>query len=183
MSILSILHVGAGAMLAQQQAVQTVGHNLSNVDTPGYARQRVNLATAFPVNKGLFFLGMGVNVTGVTGIVDSFMEAQLVGLKANLGSAEAEHRALAGVADAFPVTEQEGIGPALEAFWGALSALANNPGGQAERVNLVGRARTLGDILGQTRTALTDVQTHLDRDLDTAVRRVNVILPQIASLV
>jgi flagellar hook-associated protein 1 FlgK len=182
MSILSILHIGAGAMAAQQQAVQTAGHNLSNVDTPGYTRQRVNLAAATPMNMGPFFLGLGVNATGITRVVDNFMETQLVNLKANLGSADAEQRALAGVADVFPITEEKGIGPALEAFWGALSELANNPGGQAERVNLLGSARTVGDILEQTRTSLTDVQTSLDKDLDTAVRRVNTILPQIASL-
>jgi flagellar hook-associated protein 1 FlgK len=182
MSILSILHIGAGAMGAQQQALQTTGHNLANVDTPGYARQRVSLASAFPVNKGPFFLGMGVRATGVSGVVDRFLEAQLVSLKANLGFAETEQRALAGVASTFPITEEKGIGPALAAFWGAFSELANNPGGQAERVNLIGRARTLGDTLRQTRTSLTAVQAGLDKDLDTAVQRVNVLLPQIAAL-
>ncbi len=182
MSILSILQVGAGAMLAQQQALQTTGHNISNADTPGYARQRVDLTAAYPTNRGSFFLGLGVNPTAVSGIVDNFMEAQLVSLKSGLGSSDAEYRALAGVADALPVTEEHGVGPAVEKFWSALSELANNPGGQAERLNLIGSARTLGAVLGQTRSALVDVQTHLDKDLDTAVRRVNTILPQIASL-
>jgi flagellar hook-associated protein 1 FlgK len=182
MSILSILQVGAGAMLAQQQALQTTGHNISNADTPGYTRQRVDLTTAQPTNRGSFFLGLGVNLSGVSGVVDNFMEAQLVSLKSGLGSADAESRALAGVADALPVTEEQGIGPALEKFWSALSELSNNPGGQAERLNVIGSARTLGSILGQTRNALVDVQTHLDKDLDTDVRRVNTILPQIASL-
>jgi flagellar hook-associated protein 1 FlgK len=182
MSILSILQVGAGAMLAQQQALQTTGHNIANADTPGYTRQRVNLTSAYPTNRGAFYLGLGVNLTGVSGVVDSFMEAQLVSLKAGLGSSDAGHRALAGVADALPVTEEQGVGPALEKFWSALSELANNPSGQAERLNLVGSARTLGATLGQTRSALVDVQGHLDKDLDTAVRQVNTILPQIAAL-
>ncbi|HXG19598.1 MAG TPA: flagellar hook-associated protein FlgK [Methylomirabilota bacterium] len=182
MSILSVLQIGAGAMLAQQQALQTTGHNIANVDTPGYARQRVNLAAAYPSPQGAYFLGLGVNPTGVTGIVDSFMEAQLVSLKTGLGFSEAEQRALSSVADALPVTEEQGIGPALEGFWNALSELANNPAGQAERANLIGRARTLGDMFRQTRAALVDVQNHLDKDLDAAVRRVNTILPQIAAL-
>lgn len=182
MSIFSILNIGIGAMAAQQQALQTTSHNLANVDTPGFSRQRVDLATALPVNKGRFFLGQGVNSNGISSIADRFLEAQLVSLKGSLGSTEAEHRALAEVADALPVTEEVGIGPALDAFFGALSEVANNPAGQAERVNLLGRARALGDTLLQTRTALTTVQTNLDKDLDAAVRRVNVLLPQIADL-
>lgn len=182
MSILSILHIGVGAMGVQQQALQTTGHNLANVDTPGFSRQRVELATAFPTNKGRMFLGLGVNSIGVSSVVDRFLEAQLVSLKGTLGSTEAEHRALAEVADAFPITEEIGIGPALDAFFGALAEVANNPAGMAERVHLIGRARTLGDLLRQTRTALTTVQRNLDEDLDAAVRRVNVLLPQIAAL-
>ncbi|MGE0680711.1 MAG: flagellar hook-associated protein FlgK [Candidatus Binatia bacterium] len=182
MSILSVLHIGAGAMLAQQQALQTTSHNIANVDTPGYTRQRVTLSTAYPVNRGSFFSGLGVNASAVTGVVDSFFEAQLVSLKVGLGSAGAEQRALSGVADALPVTEEQGIGPALEAFWGALSEVANNPAGQAERANLIGRTRTLSDVLRQTRTALVDTQSHLDKDLDVAARRLNTILPQVASL-
>ncbi|MBI3304562.1 MAG: flagellar hook-associated protein FlgK [Deltaproteobacteria bacterium] len=182
MSILSVLNIGALAMGAQQQAVQTAGHNLANVDTPGFARQRVNLATAVPVNTGPFFLGQGVHAESITGVVDNFLEAQLVTLNGNLGSAEAEHRALVQVADAFPTSEGSAIGPALDAFFGALSELANNPAGQAERVNLLGRARALGDTLRHTRETLTTVQADLDLALAATVRRVNVLLPQIAAL-
>lgn len=182
MSILSVLNIGVGAMFAQQQALQTTSHNIANVDTPGYARQRVTLTTAYAVNRGSHFLGLGVNASAVTSVVDKFFEAQLVSLKVGLGSAGAEQRALAGVADAFPVTEEQGIGPALEAFWGAFTEVANNPAGQAERVNLIGRTRTLGDILRQTRTSLVDTQSHLDKDLDVATRRLNTILPQVASI-
>lgn len=182
MSIVSVLQIGAGALLAQQQALQTTSHNIANVDTPGYTRQRVTLTTAVPTNKGSFFLGVGVNASGVTSVVNNFFEAQLVSLKVGLGSTGAEQRALAGVANALPVTEEQGIGPALEAFWGALSEVANNPAGQAERANLIGRTRTLGDILRQTRATLVDTQNHLDKDLDAAVGRLNTILPQIASL-
>lgn len=182
MSILSVLQIGAGAMLAQQQAIQTTSHNIANVDTAGYARQRVSLSSAFPVNKGPYVVGLGVKASAVTSMVDRFFEAQLVSFKAGLGSAGAEQRALSGVADALPITEEQGVGSALEAFWGAWAELANNPAGQAERANLIGRSRALGDVLRQTRTALVDTQTHLDKDLDAAVRRVNTILPQIASL-
>lgn len=182
MSIMSVLQIGAGALFAQQQALQTTSHNIANVDTPGYTRQRVTLTTAAPTNTGSLFLGLGVNASGVTGVMSNFFEAQLVGLKPGLGFSDAEQRALSGVADTLPVTEDQGIALALSSFWGALSELANNPAGQAERVNLIGSSRTLGDILRQTRTTLVDTQNNLDKDLDVAVRRLNTVLPQIAAL-
>ncbi len=182
MSITSALRMGADALLAQQQALQTAGHNLTNVNTPGYTRQRVTFTSAYPGQTGGPFIGLGVKVSEVTGVVDNFLESQLVDLQSGLGSTGAQQQALAGVADAFPITEKQGLGPALDAFWGALSDLGNNPAGEAERQNVIGKANALGNILGQTRDALVSVQGNLDKDLDTDVRRVNVLLPQIAAL-
>jgi flagellar hook-associated protein 1 FlgK len=116
MSILSVLHIGTGALLAQQQALQTTSHNIANVDTPGYTRQRVTLSSAYPVNKGSFFIGLGVNASAVTGVVDNFFEAQLVSLKPGLGFAEAEQRALSGVADALLLLKSKALGRRWQPF-------------------------------------------------------------------
>jgi flagellar hook-associated protein 1 FlgK len=182
MSILAALRMGADALMAQQQALQTAGHNISNVNTSGYTRQRVTFSSGYPGKLGGPFLGLGVNVSAVTGMVNNFLESQLVELQSGLGSTDAQQQALSAVANAFPITEKQGIGPALNAFWGALSDLSNNPAGAIERQNVIGKAGALGSVLGQTRDALVDVQSNLDKDLDAAVRRVNVLLPQIASL-
>src|SRR6266404_539207 len=103
MSILSALQIGVGALLAQQQALQTAGHNISNANTPGYTRQRVTFTAAYPGNTGGPVIGLGVNVSAVTGVVDNFLVSQLVDLQSGLGSTGAQQQALAGVADAFPI--------------------------------------------------------------------------------
>ncbi len=182
MSILSTLLIGAQAMGVQQRAIQTTGHNIANVNTPGFSRQRVELSSASPSFAGQLLLGQGVMIGGIKSVVNGFIEAQLLSLSGALGFAEAENRALTEVENAFPVTAGSGIGAALDAFFGALSDLANNPAGQAERVNLIGKAQTLGDTLRQTRSVLTLLQENLDEDLDGAVHRVNALLPQIAAL-
>jgi flagellar hook-associated protein 1 FlgK len=180
MSILSALNIAVKAMEAQQKAIQTTGHNLANVDTPGFSRQRVELSSAAPSAEGPFSLGQGTVISGVKSLVSRFIEAELINLNSTLGSTEAQSQALAGVEQAFPVTG--GIEAALDAFFAALSDLANNPAGQAERVSLIGKARALGDTLRQTRSVLTTLQSNLDKDLHAAVGRVNALLPQIATL-
>ena len=42
---MSLLNVGARALLANQVALQTAGHNIANVNTTGYSRQTVVLQT------------------------------------------------------------------------------------------------------------------------------------------
>lgn len=180
MSILSTLSIAAQAMQAQQKAIQTTGHNIANVATPGFSRQRVEVSSAFPVAEGQLFLGRGVEIEGVKSVLDRFLEGEMISLNGSLGFTEAESRALEGVQVAFPVVG--GIEAALGAFFKALSDLANNPAGQAERASLIGKARALGDTLRQTRDTVRTAQLNLDKDLDSAVLDLNTALSQIATL-
>src|SRR5258706_27956 len=178
MSILTTLSIAARAMQAQQDALQTTSHNIANVGTPGYSRQRVNLSAAPPILEGQLLLGNGVSVTGVKSVVDRFAEMELLSRSAALGFAQAESRALGGVEDAFPVAG--GLQDGLDAFFNAWSALSNNPGGQAERVALINAASGLGSQLRQTRGLLVNAQANLDQDLNQSVGQVNSLLSQIA---
>ena len=44
--ISTILHIATKALLAEQLGVEVTGHNIANVNTEGYSRQRVDLVTA-----------------------------------------------------------------------------------------------------------------------------------------
>lgn len=180
MSIISTLSIAAQALKANQLAIQTTGHNLANVSTPGYSRQRVDLVSAYPSYEGGVFLGQGVDVAGIQRIVDRFAEAKLLTVNAEFGYAEAESRALARLEESFPLGG--GIDTALSAFFGALSDLANNPSGFAERVSLIGKAHALAQSLAQTRQSISADQQNIDADITTALQRVNTIVEGIAKL-
>jgi flagellar hook-associated protein 1 FlgK len=180
MSITSTLSIAAQALKAQQLAVQTTGHNLANVATPGYSRQRVNLVAASPGFEGGVFVGRGVEATRIQAVLDRFSEAELLTIHGAVGWSETEHRALSAIEQAFPTTG--GIDTALSGFFGALADLANNASGQAERVSLIGKANALGESFRQTRNVLLSIQTNLDKDLEAAGRQLNVLTKQIAGL-
>jgi flagellar hook-associated protein 1 len=182
MSILSTINIATRAMQTHQAAIRTTGHNLANVATPGFSRQHIQTSTLGSQEGGNLALGQGVGIDGIQSVVDNFLEAQLLSLNGTLGFAEAESRALAGAEGAFPATEESGITVALDGFFAALSDLANNPAGQIERTTLIGKAQALGNILRETRNTLTTVQSNLDKDLNGAVRRVNQLLSQVATL-
>ena len=59
---MSLLNVGARALLANQVALQTAGHNIANVNTPGYSRQTVVLQTVQGQFTGGGYIGKGVDV-------------------------------------------------------------------------------------------------------------------------
>ena len=180
MGITSTLSLAGEALKAQQLALQTTGHNLANLATPGYSRQSVDFVTAPPAFESGVLLGQGVKVDDIQRIVDQFSEAQLLSLNGNVGYAGAQSQALTSVQDAFPTSG--GINDALSAFFGALSDLSNNPSGTAERVSVVGKANALGQSLAQTRQIVASEQQSLDQNLAGAAQGVNNLLSQIASL-
>ena len=59
---MSLLNVGSRALLANQAALQTAGHNIANVSTPGYSRQSVVLQTVQGQFTGGGYIGKGVDV-------------------------------------------------------------------------------------------------------------------------
>jgi len=180
MSITSTLSLAAQSLKATQLAIQTTGHNLANGATPGFSRQRVDLVSAYPSFSGGVFIGQGVDVAGVSRVVDRFVEAELLSLNGEVGYSDTQSRALNSIQEAFPLSG--GVNGALSEFFGAWSDLANNPAGLTERVSVIGKARALGDTLAQTRQVLTSLQRDLDQDIGSATQRLNVLTEQIAGL-
>ncbi len=47
--LFSILNTANSGMNSHQKAIQTISHNISNLDTEGYSRQRTEFATNSPM--------------------------------------------------------------------------------------------------------------------------------------
>ncbi|MCK5202467.1 MAG: hypothetical protein KAR15_01295, partial [Desulfobacterales bacterium] len=46
-----IMSLAGQALLTQQQAISVTSHNIANVNTPGYSRQRLTMATGRPLDS------------------------------------------------------------------------------------------------------------------------------------
>ncbi|MEX0887372.1 MAG: flagellar basal body protein, partial [Phycisphaeraceae bacterium] len=78
MSLNASLNIGRTGLLSSQSALQTVGNNLANAATPGYHRQRVDLAPlAGQRGADGAFLGRGVQIESITRMIDQALEGRL----------------------------------------------------------------------------------------------------------
>ena len=62
---MSLLNVGARALQVNQTVIQTTGNNIANVNTAGYSRQTVSLATMPSQYTTDGYIGKGVDVNGI----------------------------------------------------------------------------------------------------------------------
>ncbi|MBT6427613.1 MAG: flagellar biosynthesis protein FlgK, partial [Rhodospirillaceae bacterium] len=77
MSLDAILRTALSGLNTNQSALRTTSQNIANVNTPGYARQEVVLATASAGGQS-----MGVEIGEVRRIVDKFLTKELIGASA-----------------------------------------------------------------------------------------------------
>ncbi len=177
-----VLTTGANSLAAQTAAAATAAHNLQNVNTPGYARQRVNLETTLPAELvGNAFVGRGALLGTVSQARDRFLEAQLPAAFGNAAGSGAAAGVLASVEVLNPEA-RGGISDALAGFYAALTQLSQNPSDPGLRQAAIGAARTLTLSFQQTRASLEDARAGVDRRVAADVEEANGLAAHVASL-
>ncbi|MEO8452342.1 MAG: flagellar hook-associated protein FlgK, partial [Gemmatimonadota bacterium] len=183
MSLSSLLSIARGALLAQQRAVDVIGHNIANAETPGYTRQRVMLSAAAPQTiPPLGQIGRGVTITGIqrarSGFLDDSFRSES-GLEARYTTL---HQTLDQVSGILAEPTDSGISASLDDLIGSFQSLASNPTDGASRAVVVASAVSLADKLHSIDTRLQDVANNIDAQLQESVRDANSAITEISSL-
>ena len=178
--LLSLLSQGAGSLQATQAWSSTVAQNLSNANTPGYARQRAELAAVLPGERvGNSWIGRGAVLAGVTQSRDRFVEAQFGQATGQNAFSTAEMNVLQGVT---VLDVDNGVQPALSDFYTKLRALAQNPGSQNYREAAVASAKQLAMSFNRTGGALDSARSAVDEQIQGSLPEVNQAAAQVATL-
>jgi len=178
----SILFTGRQALLAHQTALQVTGQNIANANTPGYSRERAELASAPSSHTNI--LRSGVNVEEVTRAYDRFVTAQINVASSNQQSTQTQADLLGQVESLFNDlnTPATGISGALNTLFNDFNNLAQNPQGLTERNVLVQQGETVADAFHQLTDGLQSVRQQSNGALGDAVTSVNSLTKQLADL-
>src|SRR6056297_1131274 len=118
-----VFGIGTSALLAYQRALSTTGHNIANVGTEGYSRQRVDLAVRNPQFSGAGYFGQGVDIDGVNRITDQFVQRQLMDNTSGAGRQQVFYQ-YAQRADNLLADAEAGLSPVLQQFFAAVQDVA-----------------------------------------------------------
>ncbi|HEV7725727.1 MAG TPA: flagellar hook-associated protein FlgK [Modestobacter sp.] len=187
MSTFSGLNTATTALWAQQRGLDITGQNIANVNTPGYTRQRAELASmggnAIPAISAVSSnVGGGVSADSVIRIRDAFLEGRTQVEQGKNAQFTAESDALTQIEQAFREPGTTGIQSMLTDMWNGWSDVVNHPDDLAARGQLLQRTQTL--VIGMnTTSAALDKQAEQTRDnLQTLVSDVNASAASIADL-
>ncbi len=180
--LFALLSQAAASLNAHRAAVATAGHNIQNVDTPGYARQRANLSAVLPSDRiGNSYVGRGVQLQSINHLRDLFFEAQYPQAAATAARSQAEADALLGVSVLNPELAG-GIGDAITRFYSDVRAVASDAGNPGLRQGAVASARALALSFNRSAEGIRQARLGIDVRLESLADRANVLSRNIAEL-
>lgn len=177
----SIFNTATSGLLAFQRALSTTGHNIANVNTPGFSRQRVEVATQIPQLSGAGYVGTGVQTVGVVRLYDQFLTERVRGTTSSTNDLEIYRQFAARVSNVLGDADA-GLNGALENFFNAAQGVSNDPSSiparqlmLSEAESLVSRFRYLDSQVSATRKEVND-------QLGSLVGEVNSLSASIADI-
>jgi len=176
-----LLGISTSGLLAFQSNLNTIGHNISNVNTDGYSRQTVDLTSNQPQVSGFGFTGTGVSVSGITRSYDAFVEASV---RANTSSSS-EFTAFNNLAvqlDNILADTDAGMSSSITSFFNAMHDVADAPATSATREVLFNEAEQLAVKFSDLASYVEDTRGQINNSIRGNASEINRLTQNIADL-
>ena len=177
----SIYGIGVSGLAAAQAGLLTTGHNITNVNTPGYSRQEALQAARQPQFTGGGYIGQGVNVTSVRRVYSDFLATQTLQSQAGASHLDTYNTELGQLSNLFS-DATNGLAPALSDFFAGVNAVAAHPADIPSRQALVSSAQSLVSRFQTLNQQLDDTRAGINSQVASTVGNVNALASDIASL-
>ncbi|WP_026486332.1 flagellar hook-associated protein FlgK [Caldanaerobius polysaccharolyticus] len=176
-------------LFVSQKALDVTGHNVANVNTPGYSRQQVVLEANAPnpyfnmnTAYGSGQIGSGVSVQDISRVRDVFLDMQYRNENKGLGEWQAKSDVLSAVEYIFNEPSDTGIKTVIGQFFDSLQELSKNPESLDARALVRQRAVALADTINHMYSQLEDQQNQLKSQIQATVDQINTYARQIRDL-
>lgn len=176
------LEIGKRALLGHQVGLQTIGHNIANVNTPGYTRQRIRMSTSAPEISLHGPIGTGLQVNSIYHVRDLFLGDQYRQAQKDLGQWSYKSKSMQQIESVFAEPGDDSINEVLDQFWNNWSALSSDAENSGHRSSIIANAKQLINSVKQLATGLEDLQRSTDRDLQGLTAQTNTMTEEIARL-
>ena len=176
------LNIGLNALLTSQAALDTIGHNIANANTPGYSRQSLALQPDRSMQLRGLQLGSGVDARTVERTVDEFINRRLFGQASTLKHLEARLAALADTEVAFGEPGENGVASVLQDMFAKFAELSSSPSDTVARSSAVASVDALAAGVRGVGGELARIETELVGRARAAVDQANNLAQGIADL-
>lgn len=176
-------------MAASQRALDVTGQNIANINTPGYTRQRLDIAS-LNTQRGDFYntssnikVGFGVEMTRISQLRDPFLDAQYRSQISKLGTTDAHAAGYEQLATIFDESTMSGVRNAFISLSSSLSTLSTQAGTKENDTAVRSNMQVLLNLFHDASVRLQDIREDTQRSFATTdINDLNEILENITEL-
>jgi len=189
-TLFGMLETGIRGLFSQQAGISVTGNNISNVNTPGFSRQRVNLVTTPDLDAPPLPTGTGAQVASIERFRSEFLDLQIrdqksdFGYFSQMGSLYAHletilNDPITASTSSLEDTAEAGLNATLIYFFDALQELSLEPESTAVRSSVREVASTLAATFNLLDQQMADLQVDVNTKIEDTVSEINTYLDSI----
>lgn len=170
-------------MRASELGLNVVGHNISNISTPGFTKQQViQNDSRYADMPGIGVNGMGTDVDELRQIRDNFLDINYRKEQSNLGYWTTKNTNLEEIQTVLNEPFGNGLQKTMTEFWNGWQELVKEPDNLTVRALLRQKANVMVNSFNQVGQQLSKLQTDINKEITSRVEQINDYAKQIADL-
>lgn len=176
-----LLNIGLSGLSAAKTNLSVTGHNISNINTPGYTRQDTVQATRTPQFSGAGYIGSGTSLTDIRRSYNEFLTTQLRSSTA-LNSDVKAYKSQIDQLDGLLAGATTGVTPSLQALFSAMQTAAEDPANIPARQLVLAEAEGLTRRFNNIYDNITSQNSFINKQLVTTTDQINRLAQTVGSL-
>ncbi len=176
-----LLNIGLSGLSATKTSLTVTGHNIANVNTPGFSRQEAVQATRVPQFSGSGYIGSGTTLVDIRRSYSEFLSTQLRSSTA-LNSDVKSYKSQIEQLDSLLAGSTTGINPSLQQFFSSLQTAAEDPANIPARQLVLSEAEGLARRFNTIYDRLASQNDFINKQMQVTTEQVNRLAGSIGQL-
>lgn len=179
----SDISIGLSGLLTAQSAMQTIGHNIANANTPGYSRQSLSISARTP-DMGIYGpVGSGVTIDTIKRIKDELLNSQINDFTSFLGNSAVQSDTLNNIEAIYNELSESSLNGMLGKFFTSIQDMSTSPELVSTRYQLLQDAQNLvTHSFRSLSKQFTNLKVNVSQRIESKVATLNSLTTQIAFL-
>ncbi|MDE7477628.1 MAG: flagellar hook-associated protein FlgK [Lachnospiraceae bacterium] len=188
MSLFGALYLGDSGIRTSQNALNTVAHNLSNLNTPGYVRQQVANTDSTYTYGGRTVrgfqtqVGTGAKYAECRHVRDRFLDEAYRLENGRMSYYETSYSAILEIEDIMGELDGAAFKNSVSGLWSAIQELAKYPNDTVNMSMLVSKAASFMENASSVYKSFQEYQNNLNQQVKDSVKDINSIGNRILEL-
>lgn len=176
-----LLSIGRSGLTASRTQLTTTGHNIANVDTPGYSRQIVTKIAESTRVANTGYVGSGTSAVSVRRAYSEYLTTQ-VRTNTTKNSHAVAFQSQVETLDSLLADSTTGIGSALDSFFTSLQTASTDPANTTTRQLVLSDAGALAQRFNSLNATISEQNSLINKEIRAVGSQINGLAETIGKL-